>query len=133
MALINTIVDANKDLKNQLLALNLQKDKKENEHFKNIFSSEKDVSNYPLKETRTVNEEINNNNSLALELQISKLIFGKKLYDFFRKHFYEDPNFLETLEFKLTNSFYKFIKIVTLKKRSPKKHHRWSKSKRFLM
>ena len=76
------------------------------------------ISKYSLKETRSLKEEINNNNnnSLALELKISKLIFGKKLYDFFRKQFYEDPNFVETLEFKLTNSFYKFIKIVTLKR-----------------
>ena len=113
MALINTIIDANKDLKNQLLALNLQKDKQENEHFKKIFSNEKNVSKYSLKEVRTFKEEINNNNSIALELQISKITFGKKLYDFFRKQFYEDPNFLETLEFKLINSFYKFIKIKT--------------------
>ena len=116
MVLLNTIIDVNKDLQNQLLALNLEKDKQGNEHFKNILSNEGEFSKHPLKEARTLKEEINNNNSIALELQISKLTFGKKLYDFFRKQFYEDPNFVETLEFKLTNSFYKFIKIITLKK-----------------
>ena len=115
VVLLNTIIDTNKDLQNQLLALNLEKDKQENEHFKNILSTDGEISKYSLKETRTLKEEINNN-ELALELQISKLTFGKKLYDFFRKQFYEDPNFVETLEFKLTNSFYKFIKIITLKK-----------------
>ena len=117
VALLNTIIDTNKDLRNQLLALNLQKDKHENAHFKNILANEGELSKYSLKEARTLKDEINNNNnSLALELQISKLTFGKKLYDFFRRQFYEDPNFVETLEFKLTNSFYKFIKIITLKK-----------------
>ena len=121
--LISTMIDINKDLKKKLAASKFQKNKVEieNKHFKNILpigdNSEKNV----IKGAKTIKEvkkTNNKNNSLAIEMKISKLTFGKKLYEYFKKHFYEDPNFIETKEFKLINSFYRFIKIITLKQNS---------------
>jgi len=122
--LISTMIDINKDLKKHLASSKFKKNKIENKHFKNILSIEDNSENNPIKGTKTIKEEKKSNNtnsSLALELKISKLTFGKKLYDYFRKQFYEDPNFIETMDFQLINSFYRFIKIITLKQNNSDK------------
>ena len=119
--LISTMIDINKDLKKHLASSKFQKNLEENKHFLNILPIRDNSEDNPIKGTKTIKEVKNNNNnknknnSFALELKISKLTFGKKLYDYFKKQFYEDPKFVESMEFQLINSFYRFIKIITLK------------------
>ena len=116
--LISTMIDTNKDLKKNLAALKFQKNKIENKYFKNIIPFADESTKNIIKGAKTIKEVKKNkkkNNSFTIELKISKLTFGKKLYDYFKKQFYEDPNFIETMEFQLINSFYRFIKIITLK------------------
>ena len=108
--LINTIIDVNLDLKKNLFLLNLNEEKK---HTKMIPNED----NIVLKETKTIYKHIDKNNSSLMELKKSKLIFGKSLYNFFKKQFYEDRQFNEKLEFQLCNSFYRFIKILRIKKK----------------
>ena len=120
--LINTIIDVNMDLKKNLFISNL---KKKNKNNKKIISIDDNI----LKETKTTYEPINKNDSMAMELKLSKLIFGKNLYTFFKKQFYEEPKFIETLEFKLCNSFYRFIKIIKMKKKIKKKGKNDKKNK----
>ena len=57
-----------------------------------------------------------------LELKISNFIFGKKLYFYFKKQFYENIEFTETWEFKLSNSFYRYIKILKPQKNVSKEN-----------
>ena len=108
LKLINTISDSNKDLKNNLLLLNLNKPKKEKKYLINSsFKFGKDFNKKDKKEK---------NDSHILELELEKLTFGRNLYNFYKKIFYEDHQFINSLEFKLCNTFYKFIKIIKLKK-----------------
>ena len=122
--LISTMIDINKDLKKNLETLKFQKNKIEYKYFKNIIPIEEESTKNVIKGAKTIKKELkknNKNNSLTIELKISKLTFGKKLYDYFKKQFYEDPNFIETMEFQLINSFYRFIKIITLKQNNSDK------------
>ena len=107
--LINTIIDVNLDLKKNLFLLNLNKEKK----YTKMIPHE---GNIVLKETKMTYKHIDKIDSSYMELKKSKLIFGKSLYHFFKKKFYEDRQFNEKLEFQLCNSFYRFIKILRMKK-----------------
>ena len=51
------------------------------------------------------------------ELEISNLIFGKKLYNFFKNQFYQNMEFTEQFEFRLSNSFYRYIKNIRFHKK----------------
>ena len=115
--LISTMLEVNKDFKKKFK--DLGKNKPVNSLFKNDLLNNEGSFRQVLKSTKTQYEKKEkkvNKKTFDLELKISKLTFGKKLYNYFRKHFYNDPKFVETLEFKLSNSFYRFIKIITLDK-----------------
>ena len=111
-----TIIDSNKDLKNNLLLLNFDKNQTKNYKFKKLEKKKFHKEN-SLKSTKTYFNKNNKNNTHQLQLKISELTFGNKLYNFFLKQFYNDPEFLNSLEFKLCNSFYRFIKIIKFKKK----------------
>ena len=95
--MLSLIVDINSDIKKNLFAIKRKEDKEIKEP---IF------------------EELNNNknNSFDSEMKISELTFGKILYEYFIKEFFDNSQFIENLDFKLCNSFYKYIKYIKLKK-----------------
>ena len=57
-----------------------------------------------------------NKNEYNYEIIISKLTFGKILYEFFKKEFYDSTKLIEDFNFQLCNSYYKFIKFIKIKK-----------------
>ena len=107
--LINTTIDSHKELKNNLLLLNLRPRKGK----KNLKSAStfKFGGKALEKKEKTVK-----NSSHILELELEKLTFGRNLYNYFKKQFYEEQKFIESFEFKLCNTFFRFIKILKYKK-----------------
>ena len=88
-----------------------------------------------IKDEKKVNTNINMNHKILIqkkktvvgkdplfELEISNFIFGKKLYFYFKKQFYDNIEFTETWEFKLSNSLYRYIKVLKPNKNTSKEN-----------
>ena len=100
----------------------LNDDKRKHEYslFRKITNDNEKVNNLSKTTINTILEN-NNKESKLFQLYISNLIFGKKLYSFFKNQFFNNNNFIESLEFILSNSFYRYIKIMKLNKKNSKK------------
>ena len=112
--MINSTI-INRSLNRRLSLLNLNKKRHDLNIFKKIISNNEDNIGI-FKRTKTMNNGDNERESMALELKIANFIFGKKLYQYFKNLFYNNFEFTETWEFKLSNSFYRYIKIILFKK-----------------
>jgi len=111
--LLNNSTYNNMSFDKKLSILNLEKNKFD--LFKRILVKDEMKVNRDSKILIKKNKtEINENKDkdTMLELKISNFIFGKKLYLYFKKQFYETIEFTETWQFKLSNSFYRYIKIL---------------------
>ena len=94
----------------------LEKNKKDNTSLKKVLTINAKTENL-LKQNKTRFRENNEKNeSLNSDLKMKSLLFDKKLYEYFKIKFYQDIEFIETLEFKLANSFYRYIKIIICEK-----------------
>jgi len=106
---ISTTVDEN----NETITNNRSTSVKENDKSNSInYNNNKEINKSKIKKYKTETKESNLNESIPMEFKIANLIFGKKLYNYFKNQFYENLEFTETLEFKLSNSFYRYIKII---------------------
>ena len=115
-----------KDVSKRFSVLDVNKNKNKQNIFKKLLTSD------PLLKNKIIeNEEINKENSKILEMKISNLLFGKQLYNYFKKQFRQSPEFIETLEFQLSNSFYRYIKIMKLQKKKTRKKLDLEKIKKF--
>ena len=94
--MLSLIMDVNHDIKKHLFALNT------------IDSIKNEENDTIIKETKI---EKNNSN-----IKISKITFGKYLYKYFKREFHGNSQFIESLDFKLCGSYYKYIKFTKLKK-----------------
>jgi hypothetical protein len=56
----------------------------------------------------------NGNNNLNLNILKDKLFFDHRLLNFYYEHFYSNKEFYISSEFKLTNTLYKYIKIIAI-------------------
>ena len=100
--MISLIAEANAGLKKNLFAI------KVNENIQN----------------QEINKDINieNKNNLSSkkkydpEMKLPLITFGKHLYEHFKNEFFNNSQFLENSDFKLCNSYYKYIKFIKMKK-----------------
>ena len=96
--ILNLMVDANIDLKKNLFAIKM----KENNQNKKINGENKTFRSF--------------DNKFDPEMKLFSLTFGKHLYEYFINEFNYNIKFMECSDFKLCNSFYKYIKFIKLKK-----------------
>ena len=54
------------------------------------------------------------NNNINLNVLKEKLIFDHRLLNYYYENFYSNNEFFESNEFKLTNAFYKYIKLIAV-------------------
>ena len=97
--ILNSFLDINKDIKRNLFSLN------------SLSNSQKNINN-----------KIPKKNDINFEIKLSKLTFGKKLCDYFKYEFENNLEFIDNLDFQLSNSLYKFIKLIKLNKEDFEKH-----------
>ena len=90
--------------------------KSQNNLFKKILTND----NNGFKKSATQITESNKRESKIFELKLTNLIFGKKIYNYFKNKINRNSDFLETLEFQLSNSFYRYIKIIKFHKKQSK-------------
>ena len=82
---------------------------------KNIIIKEINKTNIKRVKEENVNKDLDD--KMPLDFKIANLIFGKKLYNYFKNQFYENLEFTEALEFKLSNSYYRYIKVLLFDKK----------------
>jgi hypothetical protein len=103
---ISTTFDENNETSTNIKSTSVKEnDKKDN-------YNNKEINKNKIKKFKTEVIEKNPSESIPMEFKIANFIFGKKLYNYFKNQFYENLEFTETLEFKLSNSFYRYIKII---------------------
>ena len=96
--MISLIAEANSDLKKNLFAIKVN----ENMHSKDV-----------AKENKT---NLETKKKYDPEMKLSLITFGKHLYEHFKNEFFNNGQFAENSDFKLCNSYYKYIKFIKLKK-----------------
>jgi len=116
VGLINNSNFLQNTLNRNLSILILEKNKQDNSQLKKILTSEVKAENVLKKNKTHFRENSEKNESLNSNLKIRSLIFDKKLYEYFKQKFYGDAEFIETSEFKLANTFYRYIKIIIYEK-----------------
>jgi hypothetical protein len=104
---ISTTVDDNNETSTNNKSTSFKEIDKKNQN-----NSSKEISKSKIEEYKEEPIEKNSSESIPMEFKIANFIFGKKLYNYFKNQFYENLEFTETLEFKLSNSFYRYIKII---------------------
>ena len=100
-----------KDFDKKYSLININKNNQYSSIFNKIIINDKETPNKVINRTIGENPEISKRESKIFELKIFNLVFGKKLYNYFKSKFYKDFEFTESREFQLSNSFYRFIKI----------------------
>jgi len=103
---ISTTVDENNETSTNNKSISIKEITKTNNN------NNKEINKSKIKKYKAETVEKNSDESIPMEFKITNLIFGKKLYNYFKDQFYENLEFTETLEFKLSNSFYRYIKII---------------------
>ena len=83
-------------------------------NYSKFRQNENKTFNTTLIKNVTQNIESTNKASKIFELELSNLLFGKKLYNYFKSVFFKSDDFIETLEFQLSNYFYRYIKIINI-------------------
>ena len=104
--MLSSILDPNQDIKKNLFALNTIDSNK----------NEKNENKIIIEENKNIIEKKNN------EIKLSRLTFGKYLYKYFKMEFRDNSKFIESLDFKLCSSYYKYIKFTKIKKEELEKN-----------
>ena len=104
--MLSLITDPNQDIKKNLFALNTIDSNK----------NEKNENKIIIEENKNIIEKKNN------EIKLSRLTFGKYLYKYFKMEFRDNSKFIESLDFKLCSSYYKYIKFTKIKKEELEKN-----------
>ena len=122
--LLNNSNYTNASFDKRLSILNLGKTKTKFDLFKRILvKDEKKETNININHTILIKRKKTQvGKDTLFELEISNFIFGKKLYFYFKKQFYDNIEFTETWEFKLSNSFYRYIKLLKPQKNISKEN-----------
>ena len=120
IGLMNTSNFLQNTLNRNLSYLILEKNKQDNSQLKKVLTIDAKTENIIKKNKTHFRENNEKNESLNSDLKIKNLLFDKTLYEYFKNQFYRDIDFIETAEFKLANSFYKYIKIIIYQKSQKK-------------
>ena len=77
---------------------------------------EKENKNYNSRKTiaKIKDNQINKNNYLNINLLKEKLIFDHRLLNYYYEQFYSNKEFYLSIEFQLTNTFYRYIKLIAV-------------------
>ena len=116
LRLMNNSTFSYKNINNKNHFLNFENKYNHNKLRKN----EKENYNTTLIKNTIQNKETNNKVSKILESELSNVLFGKKLYNYFKGIFFKSNDFIESLEFQLSNSFYRYIKIINVENENQK-------------
>ena len=116
IGLINNSNLLQNTLNKNISYLILEKNKKDNSQLKKVLTTNAKAENILKKNKTHIRENNEKNESFNSNLKIKSLLFDKNLYEYFKNKFYRDVEFIETSEFKLANTFYRYIKIIIYEK-----------------